>query len=459
MIPLERDAMEERKPMKPIVVKIPLVTWRNGRPRYNPGKTHRALGYVGKDLRHPPLDAKGHPCGPWFTIDECIEWSRQFQNEVAQRRERIAAGATAAKVRREVQAASGKQATSLGQMLEAFFAQPRLSGVSYEKGRKHRAPLSANTIRYYRQGRVIVERFDDGFLWAYPVAAIKPRGLADVLGRIEEQHGLAQARCVKALLSTAFTFGVRERYVTENPVSQIDDVLPSLPPRVRYGSVAEMEHLVRVADVLGFPYIGDAIMLGLFTGQRQNDRLALEDGRVTPDGILFKQSKKHGQPLLIPAAPELAARLAAAKERRREWRVNWPHVLLCEPLRRPWEPDWYRKHFRVIRHAAATGDAEREKDGSLSKDARTIFGTRDVRAMLAQACLKPMPSLDGFRDQDLRDTAVTWLALAGCSKFEIASITGHTVKSIDNILSHYLGLHPELARSAIGKLVAWRGRQ
>ena len=66
-----------------------------------------------------------------------------------------------------------------------------------------------------------------------------------------------------------------------------------------------------------------------------------------------------------------------------------------------------------------------------------------------------MPSLADFHDQDLRDTAVTWLALAECTLPEIASITGHSLKTIEEILKHYLGLHPDLARSAIGKLVSW----
>ncbi len=125
--------------------------------------------------------------------------------------------------------------------------------------------------------------------------------------------------------------------------------------------------------------------------------------------------------MLIPVAPELASRLEAAKQRRREWRVNYTHVILDEKTRRPFEKDWYRKVYREVREEAE----------------------------------KSCASLKDLRDQDLRDTAVTWLGRAGCGKFEIAAITGHTLTSIDNILKHYLGLHPDLARSAIGKLVDW----
>ena len=63
------------------------------------------------------------------------------------------------------------------------------------------------------------------------------------------------------------------------------------------------------------------------------------------------------------------------------------------------------------------------------------------------------------RDQDLRDTAVTWLARAGCTLPEIASITGHSLRSIHQILQHYLAITPELADSAIAKLVAWMEKE
>ena len=51
---------------------------------------------------------------------------------------------------------------------------------------------------------------------------------------------------------------------------------------------------------------------------------------------------------------------------------------------------------------------------------------------------------------DLRGTAVTRLALSNCSVPEIASIAGHTMKTVQEILdAHYLGGRVELAESAI----------
>ena len=52
----------------------------------------------------------------------------------------------------------------------------------------------------------------------------------------------------------------------------------------------------------------------------------------------------------------------------------------------------------------------------------------------------------------LRGTAVTRLAEAGCTEAEIASITGHSVKSVGAILDRYLARTKGLALSAIEKL-------
>src|SRR4029077_7559957 len=54
---------------------------------------------------------------------------------------------------------------------------------------------------------------------------------------------------------------------------------------------------------------------------------------------------------------------------------------------------------------------------------------------------------------DLRGTAVTRLALVGCTEAEIATITGHSLRDVRSILdAHYLHRDVELARSAITKL-------
>ena len=66
-----------------------------------------------------------------------------------------------------------------------------------------------------------------------------------------------------------------------------------------------------------------------------------------------------------------------------------------------------------------------------------------------------MLSIAAKRFQDLRDTAVTRLALSGSSLYEISSITGHATNSVADVIKHYLVLQPEMADAAIGKLTTW----
>ena len=59
----------------------------------------------------------------------------------------------------------------------------------------------------------------------------------------------------------------------------------------------------------------------------------------------------------------------------------------------------------------------------------------------------------GLTFHDLRGTAVTRLAIVGCSAPEIASLTGHSLRDVNAILdTHYLHRDPALAESAIRKL-------
>src|SRR5215472_310319 len=54
---------------------------------------------------------------------------------------------------------------------------------------------------------------------------------------------------------------------------------------------------------------------------------------------------------------------------------------------------------------------------------------------------------------DLHDTAITRMALVGYTPQEIASVTGHSLKTVyDMLKNHYLGGRAQLAEQAIAKL-------
>jgi integrase len=61
--------------------------------------------------------------------------------------------------------------------------------------------------------------------------------------------------------------------------------------------------------------------------------------------------------------------------------------------------------------------------------------------------------ITGVTFHDLRGTAVTRLAIVGCTEAEIATITGHSLRDVRSIMdTHYLLRDPALAESAIRKL-------
>lgn len=261
-----------------------------------------------------------------------------------------------------------------------------------------------------------------------PVEAIEP---PEVNAFIEYQiraRGLHMARASRAVLVQAFSFGrisTRWRLKT-NPAAGLRFKRPA--GRIVIWTDAEIRHFVDTADRMGMPSIGDSALLGLFTGQRQTDRLGLSDDGLCDGRRQFRQSKTAAI-VAIPETPRLRERLEQARQRVTEIKLKRgtrpTAIVVDEATGRDYVLDTYRHKFAEVRAAAAA----------------------------------TMPSIAGRRDQDLRDTAVTWLARAGCTIPQIAAITGHEPKSIYGILRHYLAMTPELADAAIDKLVAWMDRE
>ena len=94
----------------------------------------------------------------------------------------------------------------------------------------------------------------------------------------------------------------------------------------------------------------------------------------------------------------------------------------------------------------------REDDGTVTNLIEGRPWTPDgFRASWGKACIKA--GISGLTFNDLRGTAVTRLALVGCTEAQIASITGHSLRDVHSILdAHYLHRDPALAESAITKL-------
>ena len=156
-----------------------------------------------------------------------------------------------------------------------------------------------------------------------------------------------------------------------------------------------------------------ALLLALWTGQRQGDLLRLSWSDYDGDVIRLKQRKTRAR-VAIPVGAPLRAAL--------------------ETL------------------AIHTGDSET----ILTTEAGRAWTESGFRASWRKACAKA-----GIADvtfHDLRGTAVTRLAMAGCNEAEIATITGHSLRDVGAILDgHYLKRDHSLAVSAIKKLEARAG--
>jgi integrase len=147
------------------------------------------------------------------------------------------------------------------------------------------------------------------------------------------------------------------------------------------------------------------LLLALWTGQRQGDLLRLPWSAFDGTHIRLKQSKT-GARVTIPVGAPLKAALHAAQK-------HGP-LILANSLRRPWTSHGFQTSWRI----AAT------------------------RAGIV-----------GVTFHDLRGTAVTRLAVVGCTEAEIATITGNSLRDVRSILdANYLHRDPALGASAIRKL-------
>lgn len=386
--------------MAKVTIKIPYVVWRSGRPRFVPGPGVRALGYTGKDLKHPD--------SIWFDLNETIAWSEQLSEEIAIRRQQAKLKKSSPKRAPKNHAKNGY--VSFGELLVDWHKER--SKESKETGKPKK-----RTLDWYEENINALFRYDPE-LWTVPAVSINQVMAFGIYEKLRQDKGVAFSKALISTIRAAWQWTLKRRgIIVNNPWRDLGVTTP--PPRLRVGSLEEMRHLIATADSMNRSDIGDAIMLGLCTGQRQNDRLLLIIDHYDGETIYFKQSKT-GAIVEIPAIEPLVDRIAQNLDRRTQQQKRITTLLFDNKNNCRWSPegDSYRRKFKEIRDKAA----------------------------------ETMPSLNGFHDQDLRDTAITWLGNAGCSIPEICSITGHDVDTVTRILNHYLAKTPEQAKRATRKL-------
>lgn len=201
-------------------------------------------------------------------------------------------------------------------------------------------------------------------------------------------------------LARVFAWGVDRGHISHNPIATFE--------RAYKSDRAEMiwlpEH-VAAFQAAASPEMFLALMLGLHTGQRQGDLRILPWSAYDGRAISLRQGKGKRH-VYVPATRALKAALDAAPRR--------GVTILLAPDGAPWPKRRFHEVWSDTHKAAGI--------------------------------------VDDLHFHDLRGTAVTMLAEAGCSVPEIATITGHSQAHAQKILDRYLARTRTLAESAIAKL-------
>ena len=155
-----------------------------------------------------------------------------------------------------------------------------------------------------------------------------------------------------------------------------------------------------------------ALLLALWTGQRQDDLLTLSWAAYDGATIRLKQSK-GGRNVSIPVVAVLRQKLRLMGRRRTAI------TILTNTRGKPWTGSGFRASWRT-------------------------------------ACARA--SISDLHFHDLRGTFVSRMAASGASEAEIAAITGHSLAQVSRVLDGYLHRSRALSENGIRKLEENVGR-
>ncbi len=258
--------------------------------------------------------------------------------------------------------------------------------------------LADSTRRSYIE---LIKRIEANFS-DFPLSALKDRRTRGIFkgwrDAIADSSGRRQADYAWSVLARVLSWGMDRGIILANPCERGGRLYWASRNEKIWTDDAETSFLKHAPAHLHL-----ALLLGLWTGQRQGDLLRLPWSAYDGTHIRLCQSKTGGRVCIPVGAPLKAALDEAAKTKQGP-------IILTSTDKQSWTSDGFRSSW---------GKA----------------------------------GIVGLTFNDLRGTAVTRLALAGCTEAEIGTITGHTLRDVRSILdAHYLHRDPALAESAIRKL-------
>jgi integrase len=250
---------------------------------------------------------------------------------------------------------------SLQALMVAYRRSPEFNGLRPNSQRQY--------LRYQRH----LEK-----VWHHPLRTVTLDFLLDIRDGIAGGYGPAAANCFVQAASALFVWAKKRQRLAVNPLAGIE--------RLKGGSFPTWTMAqIRIA-LERFPEpLKRALLLGLHTGQRRSDLIAMTwsqfDGRL----ITLRQIKT-GEHLTIPVHRELGVALE-------QWKST----------------------ANVLPHPAApilTTTAGKRWSGT-------------YLSMCFAAAVRTAGLPAGLNVHGLRKRAATRLAEAGCSVYEIQAITGH----------------------------------
>jgi integrase len=298
----------------------------------------------------------------------------------------------------------------------------------YLKGGHFNSTLSPRTQSDYKKKLTDIEKK----FGSMPLAACELKETRGILRRWRDELSVTsprQADYTWAIMSAVFKHGIQYGDITTNPCA--------LAGRLYDGSRVEV---IRTSPQVGaflhqthYAHMHLPLLIGLWTGQREGDILRLKWSAYDGQVIRLKQRKgqRRGKKknasaiVVIPVAEPLKIALDSARAARLTAKVR-PLKIEDETI-------------------CLNSDGEPWREG---RDGFNGFISSFRKA-------KEKAGVEGVTFGDLRGTAVTRLALSGCTVPEICSITGHSHAEANAILeAHYLHRDPAIAWNAIRKLEA-----
>lgn len=244
----------------------------------------------------------------------------------------------------------------------------------------------------------------EGKFGGFPIAALAARAARDKFLTWRDdlaERSVRQADYAFTVLSAVLSWSVERGKIDTNPCARVKKLYRGNRAEIVWTDEDETAFLA-----VASPPLQLAFLMAVWTGQRQGDLLRLTWTAFDGETIRLRQSKT-GARVAIPVGQPLREALAATKR-------GQATQILLNTRGQVWTEDGFRKSWRDATAAAK------------------VFGKTF---------------------NDLRGTAVTRLAIAGCTEAQIHSITGHTLSDVRSILqTHYLHHDPAIARAAIRKL-------